>query len=77
MTLRSRHDEGITATSIDLAGIDHRRRRARIDPVPVAAWIEAGTRELSRALGQAADRHLFDWLVNGQVAPTDPPHTVR
>jgi site-specific recombinase XerC len=25
----------------------------------------------------AALRHLFDWLVNGQVVPVNPAHTVR
>jgi len=31
-----------------------------------------------RALRQAAAlRHLFDWLVTGQVMPINPAHTVR
>ena len=25
----------------------------------------------------AALRHLFDWLVNGQIVPVNPAHTVR
>jgi len=25
----------------------------------------------------AALRHLFDWLVSGQVVPINPAHTVR
>jgi hypothetical protein len=48
--------------------------------VHVAAWIEAGTRELAAPSVKqrlAALRHLFDWLVNGQVVPVNPAHTVR
>jgi site-specific recombinase XerD len=51
-----------------------------VEPVHVAAWIEAGTRELSAPSVKqrlAALRHLFDWLVNGQVMPINPAHTVR
>jgi site-specific recombinase XerC len=51
-----------------------------IEPVHVAAWIEAGTRELSAPSVKqrlAALRHLFDWLVTGQVVPVNPAHTVR
>ena len=53
---------------------------AAVEPVHVAAWIEAGTRELSAPSVKqrlAALRHLFDWLVNGQVVPVNPAHTVR
>jgi len=51
-----------------------------IEPVHVAAWIEAGTRELSAPSVKqrlAALRHLFDWQVTGQVVPVNPAHTVR
>jgi hypothetical protein len=51
-----------------------------VRPVHVATWIEAGTRELAApAVKQrlAALRHLFDWLVNGQMMPLNPAHTVR
>jgi site-specific recombinase XerD len=61
-------------TSIDLSSL------AAIEPVHVAAWIEAGTRELSAPSVKqrlAALRHLFDWLVTGQVMPVNPAHTVR
>ena len=37
----------------------------------VATWIQAGTRELAAPSVKqrlAAIRHLFDWLVTGQVA---------
>ena len=53
---------------------------AAVEPVHVAAWIEAGTRELSTPSVKqrlAALRHLFDWLVTGQVVPINPAHTVR
>jgi site-specific recombinase XerD len=40
-----------------------------VQPVHVATWIEAGTRELATPSVKqrlAAIRHLFDWLVTGQ-----------
>src|SRR5438045_963513 len=51
-----------------------------IQPIHVAAWIEAATRELAAPSVKqrlAALRHLFDWLVNGQVMAANPAHTVR
>ena len=51
-----------------------------VQPVHVATWIEAGTRELAAPSVKqqlAALRHLFDWLVNGQVVSINPAHTVR
>ena len=53
---------------------------AAVQPVHVAAWIEAATRELAAPSVKqrlAALRHLFDWLVNGQVVPVNPAHSVR
>jgi site-specific recombinase XerD len=53
---------------------------AAVQPVHVAAWIEASTRMLAAPSVKqrlAALRHLFDWLVNGQVMPINPAHTVR
>jgi integrase/recombinase XerC len=53
---------------------------AAVQPVHVATWIEAGSRELAAPSVKqrlAAIRHLFDWLVNGQVIPINPAHTVR
>ena len=53
---------------------------AAVQPVHVATWIEAATRELAAPSVKqrlAALRHLFDWLVNGQVVPVNPAHTVR
>jgi site-specific recombinase XerD len=52
---------------------------AAVQPVHVATWIEASTRELAAPSVKqrlAALRHLFDWLVNGQVVPVNPAHTV-
>jgi integrase len=46
----------------------------------VATWIEAGTRELAAPSVKqwlAAIRHLFDWLVTGQVVPVNPAASVR
>jgi site-specific recombinase XerC len=46
---------------------------AAVQPVHVAAWIEASTHELAAPSVKqrlAALRHLFDWLVNGHKWPT-------
>jgi site-specific recombinase XerC len=51
-----------------------------VQPVHVATWIEAGTRELAAPSVKqrlAAIRHLFDWLVTGQVVPVNPVASVR
>ena len=48
---------------------------AAVQPVHVATWIEAGTRELAAPSVKqrlAAIRHLFDWLVTGQIVPVNP-----
>jgi site-specific recombinase XerC len=53
---------------------------AAVQPVHVATWIETSTRTLAAPSVKqrlAALRHLFDWLVNGQVVPVNPAHTVR
>src|ERR1700686_3795956 len=53
---------------------------AAVQPVHVATWIGAGTRELAAPSVKqrlAAIRHLFDWLVTGQVVPVNPAHAVR
>ena len=53
---------------------------ATVQPVHVATWVEASTRELATPSVKqrlAALRHLFDWLVVGQVVPINPAHTVR
>jgi len=51
-----------------------------VQPVHVATWIEASTRELAAPSVKqmlAALRHLFDWLVNGQVMPVNPARSGR
>ena len=53
---------------------------AAVQPVHVATWVEAGTRELAAPSVKqrlAAIRHLFDWLVTGQVVPVNPAGSVR
>src|SRR5437868_8602180 len=53
---------------------------AAVQPVHVATWIESATRELAAPSVKqrlAALRHLFDWLVTGQVVPTNPAASVR
>ncbi|HJT71483.1 MAG TPA: tyrosine-type recombinase/integrase [Terriglobales bacterium] len=53
---------------------------AAVQPLHVATWIEASTRELAAPSVKqrlAALRHLFDWLVNGHVMEGNPAHTVR
>jgi integrase/recombinase XerC len=52
---------------------------AHVAPLHVATWIEAQTRELSPPSVKqrlAALRHLFDWLVTGQVVPANPAASV-
>ena len=51
-----------------------------VQPLHVATWIEAQTRELAAPTVKqqlAAVRHLFDWLVTGQVVPVNPAGSVR
>jgi site-specific recombinase XerD len=51
-----------------------------VQPLHVAAWIEQQTREHAAPtvkLRLAALRHLFDWLVMGQVMPVNPAASVR
>jgi integrase/recombinase XerD len=53
---------------------------ADIQPVHVAAYIEKLGQEHSKPTVKqhlAAIRMLFDWLVVGQVMPTNPAHSVR
>ncbi len=53
---------------------------AAVQPLHVATWIEAATRELAAPSVKqrlAAIRHLFDWLVTGQVVPVNPAGSVR
>jgi site-specific recombinase XerD len=53
---------------------------AAVQPLHVAAWIELQTRERAAPSVKqqlAAIRHLFDWLVTGQVMPVNPAASVR
>ncbi|MGG5812477.1 tyrosine-type recombinase/integrase [Falsiroseomonas sp. CW058] len=53
---------------------------AAVQPLHVATWIEMQTRERSAPTAKqrlAALRHLFDWLVTGQVISTNPAASVR
>jgi site-specific recombinase XerC len=63
-------------TWCDAAGVPS---TAAVQPVHVATWIEARTRELAAPNVKqrlAAIRHLFDWLVTGQVVPVNPAGSV-
>ena len=51
-----------------------------VQPLHVAAWIEMQVRAVSAPTVKqqlAAIRHLFDWLVTGQVVPVNPAASVR
>jgi site-specific recombinase XerD len=51
-----------------------------VQPPHVSAWIEQQAREHAAPtvkLRLAALRHLFDWLVTGQVMPANPTGSVR
>lgn len=51
-----------------------------VQPLHVAAWIELQTATLSAPTVKqrlAAIRHLFDWLVTGQIVPHNPAASVR
>ena len=53
---------------------------AGVQPLHVAAWVEQLGREVSIPTVKqrlAGVRHLFDWLVTGQVMPTNPAASVR
>ncbi|SOE59152.1 Site-specific recombinase XerD [Burkholderia sp. YR290] len=51
-----------------------------VQPLHVAAWIELQTQTHSAPTVKqrlAAIRHLFDWLVTGQIVPQNPAASVR
>lgn len=53
---------------------------AEVEPVHVAAFVEAQLKVNSKPtvkLRLAALRMLFDWMVVGQIVPTNPAHAVR
>jgi site-specific recombinase XerD len=54
------------------------RRLQDVDPVAVAAYIEAHSgSEPTRKLHLSGIRHFFDWLVTGQVVAVNPALSVR
>jgi site-specific recombinase XerD len=56
------------------------RELAAVQPLHVATWIEMQTRALAAPSVKqqlAAIKHLFDWLVTGQIVPTNPAAAVR
>jgi site-specific recombinase XerC len=53
---------------------------AAVQPLHVATWLELETRERAAPSVKqrlAALRHLFDWLVTGQVMAVNPAASVR
>ena len=53
---------------------------AAVQPLHVATWVEQLGRDLSAPTVKqhlAGIRHLFDWLVTGQVVPVNPAASVR
>lgn len=58
----------------------HLSSLAAVQPIHVASWIEMQTRTHAAPTVKqrlAAVRHLFDWMVTGQVMPTNPAASVR
>ena len=56
------------------------RSVAQVQPLHVAAWVELQTRERAAPTAKqrlAAVRHLFDWMVTGQIVPVNPAASVR
>ena len=56
------------------------RSLADIRPLHVAGWVELQARERAAPTAKqrlAAVRHLFDWLVTGQIVPVNPAAAVR
>lgn len=52
----------------------------QVQPLHIAAWVELQTRERAAPTAKqrlAAVRHLFDWLVTGQIVPINPATSVR
>ncbi len=51
-----------------------------VRPLHVAAWVELQTHDHAAPTAKqrlAAVRHLFDWLVTGQIVPVNPAASVR
>lgn len=68
---------GAFLTWCDLEGV---RSLPDVKPMHVAAWVEIQSREYAAPTAKqrlAGVRHLFDWLVTGQVMPFNPASSVR
>ncbi len=84
VTIRNRHTRRAYGRAIgeflgwcSLHGISS---LAAVQPLHVATWIEQLGREVSAPTVKqhlAGVRHLFDWLVTGQVVPVNPAASVR
>ena len=58
----------------------NRLELSEIEPIHVAAWIELCGQRLSPPTAKrrlSAVKHLFDWLVTGQIVPHNPAASVR
>ena len=84
VTIRNPHTRRAYARAAGefLAWCEARGAASIVDvaPLHVAAWIEVLTREVSAPTVKqrlAGVRHLFDWLVTGQVVPVNPAASVR
>lgn len=65
---------------LDWCALNGIRSLAAISPVHVGTYVEMLSRELAAPTTKrhlAAIRHLFDWLVTGQVVPVNPAASVR
>ena len=68
------------AAAAFLAWCEPRAALKDIQPIHVAAYIEELQRQLAAPTVKqhlACIRMLFDWLVTGQVVPSNPAHSVR
>ncbi|TDG27211.1 integrase [Paracraurococcus ruber] len=77
---RRAYSQAVTAFLTWCEGEAGIRSLAAVQPLQVATWIELQTRTHSAPTAKlrlAALRHLFDWLVTGQVIPTNPAGAVR
>lgn len=65
---------------LDWCAARHVHQLADIHPIHVAGWIEERGKTVSAPTvkqGLAALKHLFDWMVTGQVISTNPAASVR
>ena len=83
-TLRNPHTRRAygraVADFVAWCGDNHVPSITAVRPLHVAAWIEQQTRDHAAPTAKlrlAALRHLLDWLVRGQVIPTNPAGSVR